>query len=479
MSKENMKFLNLHIVRLLLIAFTVLSATTSCYDYNQIEIVDCSDADNYINVTVTVSASTGPQTRAPQGGENGDGRESGIETRETAVSGVTLIFFQQSAGINASEEAAQSATIDYTAYYGVYVDTNPQTDNCIPGEVCYTTGDQQLTAALKTDKTYHMLVVANADLTGQITAGTTTLADVRNMVLSSVFAGTGIGANASTFVMSSEKDAVINFVNATYNSTTNRRTFKLDNVHLERMSARIDYCTKGAEYDATLEGYKYDVGMSGDYFVIKKVTPFNLYNENEYLFKRVQNHWSSNPATTYLGDETESNYVVDPNTANKDNSQTFTYLSPIAENMYNDYTQTMSSLSPAQVFTDANSNENIIIAYTKENTLMPTSSLIQYATGIAFEGIYHDAVSDTDVPRVYYHYLRHQGELSTGSYQAKQWADLDANETCGSSPAMNYGVVRNNIYRISIEGISTLGGTIKIKIEEEKWRHVDNPTIYI
>ena len=110
---------------------------------------------------------------------------------------------------------------------------------------------------------------------------------------------------------------------------------------------------------------------------------------------------------------------------------------------------------------------------------MPTSSLIQYATGIAFEGIYHDAVSDTDVPRVYYHYLRHQGELSTGSYQAKQWADLDANETCGSSPAMNYGVVRNNIYRISIEGISTLGGTIKIKIEEEKWRHVDNPTIYI
>ena len=51
--------------------------------------------------------------------------------------------------------------------------------------------------------------------------------------------------------------------------------------------------------------------------------------------------------------------------------------------MNNDYTQTMSSLSPAQVFTDANSNENIIIAYTKENTLMPTSSLIQYATGIA------------------------------------------------------------------------------------------------
>ena len=44
---------------------------------------------------------------------------------------------------------------------------------------------------------------------------------------------------------------------------------------------------------------------------------------------------------------------------------------------------------------------------------------------------------------------------------------------------MNYGIVRNNIYRVTIEQINVVLGTIKIKLEEKHWRHVDNPTIYI
>lgn len=469
-----------HIVRLLLIALLVLPATTSCYDYGP-EVVRGTSDSNYINVTVTVSTSVSPTTRGPQGGENGDGREEGIETRETAVSGVTLLFFRQAVGINASEDAAESTKIDYAAHYEVHVDPNPQNVNCVPGEVYYTTGDQQLNVAIKTDKQYHMLVVANVDLTNDIVLGTTTLKDVRDMVLSSVYTGSGKGAAASNFIMSSEEDAIINFTNATYDENTNHRTFKLTNVHLERLSARIDYCTKGSDFDETLGGFKYEVGTTGDYFVVKKVTPFNLYNENEYLFKRVQDNWSDNATVSYLGNETLTNYVLDPNTGLKDNTSdhAFTYLSPIAQNMNNAYTQTMSSLSNDQKFTDSNNDLNIIIAYPKENTLMPSSSLMLYATGIAFEGVYHDAVTDTDITRVYYHFLRHQGEKTTGSYQAKQWADLSTGDTCGSSPAMNFGVVRNNIYRISIEGINSLEGTITLKIEEKHWRHVDNPVIYI
>jgi hypothetical protein len=44
---------------------------------------------------------------------------------------------------------------------------------------------------------------------------------------------------------------------------------------------------------------------------------------------------------------------------------------------------------------------------------------------------------------------------------------------------MNHGIVRNNIYRVSIESFSAVEGTITLKVEEEKWRHVDNPPIYI
>jgi hypothetical protein len=44
---------------------------------------------------------------------------------------------------------------------------------------------------------------------------------------------------------------------------------------------------------------------------------------------------------------------------------------------------------------------------------------------------------------------------------------------------MNYGIVRNNIYRVKIEGFTPLEGVLKVTIEEKHWRHVDNPTIYM
>ena len=110
-DNKSMNAYKSHIVRLLLIALLVLPATTSCYDYGP-EVVRGTSDSNYINVTVTVSTSVSPTTRGPQGGENGDGREEGIETRETAVSGVTLLFFRQAVGINASEDAAESTKID-------------------------------------------------------------------------------------------------------------------------------------------------------------------------------------------------------------------------------------------------------------------------------------------------------------------------------------------------------------------------------
>jgi len=110
---------------------------------------------------------------------------------------------------------------------------------------------------------------------------------------------------------------------------------------------------------------------------------------------------------------------------------------------------------------------------------MPSSYLKKYATGLAFEVKYYASASATPVTRVYYHYLRHQGEKETGSYQAKQWTDLIDTETGSSTVSMNHGIVRNNIYRVSIESFSDVDGTIKINIEEKHWRHVDNPTIYI
>ena len=439
------------------------------------ETANISNATQYINITISVSASESPFTRAkePKGGEEGDGREA-AQTAETAVEGVTVIFFQNY-GINATDVQANATMIDYVEYFDNMQLDNAHATQHLTGhenEVFYTTGQRELSTLLNIENPYHMLVVANANLTSQITPGTTTLKQVRDMTQANFKNGN------NKFIMSSKEDHTINFNNSTYDKSTNRRTFYLDCIHIERLAARIDYCTEGATYDTDKNGYSYQVGSSSDRFVVTKVTPFNLYNEPEYLFKRVQNAWSGTITTTYLGDETTdntniaNNYVVDPNTAQKDASHTFTYLSPIAETMSTDYAQMMNS--------DQNknrANQNIIIAYARENTLMPTSPLKKYATGLAFEGDYYVNGTGTPEKRVYYHYLRHQGENEQGTaYQAKRWADINETDACGTTP-MNYGIVRNNIYRVKISGITEDGLNLNIKVK--KWDKFEHATIYM
>lgn len=492
--------MRLHIVRLLLMALFVLPAVTSCYNYDDEENVVYSDpAANYINVTISVSASDNAITRSPLGGEYGDGTEKGIE-REYKVKTITLIFYKDEGDPNTNINTDRDAAV--VKCVKSYV-VRPITDNDLPTdyehshktgetttaqgqEVLYTTGNQKLDASLQLGQTYKLLVVANTYV--DVSVGDK-IKDVRNKMTGSILAGSGSGIDATDFVMTSETDASVTLADPSVESTSSQTNFiyYFPCIHLERLAARIDYCTKGATYSDTYHGYKYNLGtMDNDgFYVITKVTPFNLYNDQEFLFKRVRNNWTdATPVITYLGNESTTNYVVDPKTANKDNSNTGqpVYLSPIAESMSSSYTQTMSSLSEGQTFTDAHSYNNVIIAYPKENTLMPSSYLKKYATGIAFEAKYYADPSADPVIRVYYHYLRHQGELSTGNYQAYQWDGLSDTESISShNPLvpMNYGVVRNNIYRISIEGFNTVEGTIKIKIEEKKWRHVDNPVIYI
>lgn len=488
MNIQTMKYAMLKLLTALLLLPMVSACGLVTDDYD--DLPNVPDAVNYINITISVRAS-GSETRGntPQGGEEGDGREKGINTRENEVDGVTLIFFQDkentSAGINATAANAATTTIDYAVYYTVTLDDNyvPKYGTHYTDEIYYTTGDQELAlTSLNSNNKYHLLVVANADLTSQITPGTTTLAQVRDMTLSSVYTGTGIGENASKFVMSSEKDHILDFSYSTYDETNNRRTFQLDNVHIERMSARIDFWAKGStgystEYDHN--GYVYSIGMS-DCFVLTSITPFNMNmgTGNEYLFKR-----TSNSVIEYLADETTTSWVIDAyynnetKTSNAHPTWMVSTLTSVENNLANDYNITMQACQSAKQTVGA--YDDIIVAYPKENTLMPASLLYYHATGLAFEGYYYRNGATTGGERqVFYHYLRHQGESE--SYDAIK--TLDKTATCGqpeAAPAMNYGVVRNNIYRVSIEGINQQSGHIKIKIEEEKWRHVDNPAIYI
>ena len=488
-----MKILRLHIVRLLLMTLVVLPAATSCYNYDEEEII--SNSNQYINVTISVSASDNAVTRAPQGGEYGDGTEKGQEERENKVNKITLIFYEDHVGINTTGDATTVTCVQtynvrkFTeSDYNKFHDHKPaESTDLKENEVLYTTGDQKIEGTgLEAGKTYKLLVVANADVSIKVgdkikTVGTTP--GVRDLVLDNIYEGTGKGIDAQNFVMASETDAEVILANPTIKAEENKAIYYFNCIHMERLAARIDYCTRGATYDSGKGGYKYLVGAdeSKGFYIVTKVTPFNLYNEQEYLFKRVSSGWDGTPAITYLGDETTTNYVIDPKTADKNNTETtIKYLSPMTEleSPSNSFSQVMADVYLTHAITDGSGN-NIIIAYPRENTLIPSSLLNKYATGIAFETKYYSNPSATPITRVYYHYLRHQGEHTDATaYQAKAVTSLaDDSQACGNTPAMNFGIVRNNIYRVEISGFTEKG--IKLLIKVKKWDKFKHAPIYM
>ena len=488
-----------------IILFTLVFLLTACQFEDS---ADCPKEENvsasYINLTIAVSnGNSHSRTRdgeKPTAGEDGDGREAGFE-RENAVTGITLILYQSDAnGINTTTDP----TLDLVRYFPV---TKVSGTVASPIEAKYTTGLQLIGKyGVAFAKEYHAIVIANYDMTGSLTEGTSTLDDVRTATLEAVHSGGNdykSAANLYTnFIMSSEQDNILDFTDddVMTEDASGDRTYNFDDdthaLVIERMAARIDFWSKGGTYDNTYTtpGYVYipvksdGTTPSEDRFVVTRITPFNLNNGNEYLLKR-----SNDASGKYLADEAENGktYIIDPSTSTKTGSSTPTTfvnaLSGIASSTDlsgNDYCHTIASLHGlASASSAIDSKENIVICYPMENTLPDASPLYYYATGIAIEGDYYVGNNNKTVGehRIYFGYIRHQGDKST-SYDALLPSELDATVKTSNGKPMNFGIVRNNIYRISIDKViekTPDALRLKIKIEEEKWRHVDNPTIYI
>lgn len=503
----------------LLTALLLLPMASACSlvtdDYDNIE--NQSEA-SYINLTIAVSNGHDNSTRAegdkPTAGENGDGREAGF-LRENAVSGITLILYQDANGINGSDDT----TLDLVKYYKVERTGTPRTADGTDlrkskvVEAYYTTGNQKLNEGeVDFSKSYHAIVIANADLRGKVT----TLGQVRDYRFNTLYDGNEASSvsECTNFIMSSEADYTMNFQTTTPTTFNDGLLYTFDNVLIERLTARIDFwaaCSNGYKSTYTTPGYEYDVEGTSDKFVVTGIMPFNLNagdasNGGEFLIKRLANEVSESPTITYLADETGSNYVLDPATQRK-TSGYLTYfknrlsempekyevdnLANISSFSANTYYKSVASLHSAVTATGSDagylnltdtdgslSGENVIITYPMENTLWSASLLYNYATGIAIEGDYYTGGSGTPEHRIYYGYMRHEG-TSSSAYSAIQGAYMSSPESVTSANCMEFAIVRNNIYRVYISGINAADGTIKIMIEEKHWRHVDNPVIYI
>lgn len=480
-------------VAMLLTACTAVTEDT--------DVAEPNVSKRFINLSIAVTNNNGAVTRGtPLGGEDGNGREAGF-SRENAVTGITLILYQDATGLNTTADP----TIDFVAYYPV---SRTDKDDNARIEATYQTGNQLVAPnTIDFTKTYRAIVVANADLTGDVTAGTTKLNTLRNMTLHRIYYGdeTKAAAFCGNFVMSSEQDQTLSFTGHGTQDAAGDYYYDLSNQPLviERMAARIDFWAVNGTYDdgtanSSKAGYVYNVG-SYDKFVVTAIMPFNLTHNhttygNEFLLKRLTENLST-VTPQWLVDESTTNYVLDPKTLDK-----VTAEHPLLTNSLesvkdltvtafasNSYCKKVSDMHAAAVvsgttsgyatLSDMNmSGEDVIVAYPMENTLLQESPLYYNATGIAIEGYYYvNGLTDANPERyVYYGYLRHQGEGESCDILTTN----QTTEVSSSTTPMNYGIVRNNIYRVWIGGIDDKRNmTIKIKVK--KWDKFEHEVIYM
>jgi len=476
--------------------------------------------NSFINLAITVDNAKVNETRAlPAAGENGDGREAAFE-RENNIEGVTLILYRDTAGINTTN--ADKDTLELVRYFLVTLENRDDQGTQYSSktdEAYYTTGDQPLgDTQLDFNEKYHAIVIANRRT--DLVEGVSTLQDVRDMATSTVYTGAynAMPSAITDFIITSESDDTINFSKITPTTDDdNNRHYDLTKqpIRIERMAARIDFWTSKATLNANdkngkaYDGYVYPVWKetdtdakptSEDRFVVRYVIPFNLNDGDEYMLKRFD-------GGKWLVDEDGTNAVIDPETSNK----TATSAPASFENTLDDlleqvkedteksniYARELSKLyddidngSGTKDFTDdGKTGDNLIIAYPKENTLVKEAPLYYNATGLMIVGYYYsgDDVTVEPTKYVYFTYLRHQGESET-SYLPYRYdyksdtgvADIDVAKDALNSKtdAMNFGVVRNNIYRVNITRVNEQGD-VTLTIKVKKWDPYTHSVIYM
>lgn len=492
----------------ILIAIAIAVTFSACSDDKN--SADMPNVGNcYVNFAISVSnGDTKMRAATPTGGEDGDGREAGV-VRENTISGITVILYKDATGINTSS----NPTLDFVRYFHV----TERAAGTSPYEITYTTGLQPIGKHhLDLSATYHAIVIANApEIANSLTEGTSTLNDIRNVTLNRVCLGdpTMSAADCNNFVMSSEKDNIINFGSVTIKNLDGT-TYTPGNdmyydltaqpVVIERMAARIDFWAKNSNgYKTstdnaayTVPGYEYDVTDCSDKFVVTGIVPFNLANGHaiygtEYLLKRLRTDIADATTTSYLANETTTTYVIDPKTDNKveastpaltsslENVYSLIDASTLENTTYNPYYHSIASMhGVASVSSTIGDKENVAVCYPMENCLLPTSKLFYYATGIAIIGYYYKNGTGTGTRMVYLGYLSHQGDAETYDINPNT-IPLGTTDAMGGTTAMKYGIVRNNIYRVSIESISPLAGKLSLKMAVHDWRHVEHPQINI
>lgn len=434
-------------ITLSLLAILLVMSFASCASDTTSDLpLPSKDMKAYLQVKVTVEGSGDTRasraTTEPQGGEDGNEREPGTNL-ENDVNSLAVLLYQS----DKNDLSKADATIDY-----VYTFTNLNKVTTSSGsDVNYTTNPREIDASI-VSKNYHVIVIANADDMTSRCKGKK-ISEVRDLQMSKVCTRDADITKFSNFIMSSKKDATIDFT--TEGSETDPYQVTVD---IERLAARIDIIPN-ATYDDTDKGYYYNV-MDGTNvvggFKLESVTPTKVMTSGEYLIKRVSSN-AAVSAVTYFGQEVmdpttkaSTNYVVCP--WSKDRTGLTLSNAEGPASLYNVKETTSTSTT----------DPSYILDYVMENTT--TDNAEAYSTGLIFKGKYYEetewdkattrpTATATGTDKEYTYTLRHSDPSGSGT----------------TADPMHFGVVRNNIYQVKVDGVEGKSKGLKLTIHVRKW----------
>lgn len=444
-------------ITLSLLALLLVMSFASCASDTTSDLpLPSKDMKAYLQVKVTVEGSG--DTRAsradkePDGGEDGNGREPGIN-KENDVNSLTVLLYNS----DKDDLSDDNAIIDY-----VYTFTGLKSSSSTGG-VTYTTGPREIDPVI-VGKNYHVLVIANAgDMTSRCKGKK--ISEIRDMQMDKVCTRNDGIANFTDFVMSSKTDAKIDFSGKSGSGTGTESDPYMVDVNIERLAARIDIIPN-ATFDGTSQGYYYNV-MDGTNviggFKLESVTPTKVMTKGEYLIKRVSSD-AAVSAVTYFGEEkmdattkASTNYVVCPWTKDRTGLTLSNAEGPASLYNVKETTSTSTAVEEA----------SYILDYVMENTT--TNNAEDNSTGLIFKGKYYESSewnATTKKPKAgfagaekkYTYTLRHSDPSGSGT----------------TADPMHFGIVRNNIYQVKVDGVEGKSKGIKLTIHVVPWAHYDH-----
>lgn len=451
-------------IYLLLLSVLVIGAFASCAGSTDDDDgkSDAFKGEAYFTVQVAVAGDTKATSRAagPQGGEDGDGsRETAFEN-EYKVNNVCVFLYSSATGISDGE-----AKIEQAFYF------EKPTEK--PGNAKYDkvyTFEKKQCLPIVVSKAYHVLVVANA---GNITPTylNKKLSELRDAHLKA------FDPTSKNFIMTSEKDATTELTSAGGNATgdgTEANPLTV-NVDIERLAARIDIDPGEGWYVPTTPGtgtYAFDVKDASNNlvggFVLESILPYNKLTSGEFCIKRVGNNTGT--TLTYLGDETTTsetdktatNYVIDPWTSGKKTGSTPSGLEYNVRKLNDASWPSAKGYLPVRKKVLGTASSFFILDYAMENTTFDNSE--EYATGLVFKGKYYE-LSDWDTTKK----QPKPGKSGTDKYYTYTIRHSDPTGAGSKTAPMYYGIVRNNIYRIKIEGVVGEKKGMVLTIAVKKW----------